>query len=527
MEGTRRPETETGRIRSILDLVPVGVLRLAPTGEILYANLAAAQSLSMPTEEIEKRQATENTWGVAWEDGSADDITPAWILETLQSGVPVRNAVHSIFTDDPEKTRWVLVNMEPMVDADGVVAEVVLTFQDITERKREAIRTEQLQEQLLQSQKIEAVGRLAGGVAHDFNNLLTCITGNISLLQNGDSEPTKAGESLAEAADAARRAADLTRQLLAFSRKQHIEPRRLDLAELVEGLGRMLQRLIGEHIVLEIEKQGGSCCVMADPGQLEQVIVNLVVNARDAMPSGGRLSIHVGAEEAIEDPEETGEFLDPDEYLVLTIQDTGVGIPRENLDRLFEPFYTTKPQGEGTGLGLSTAYGIIKQHGGKITVASEPGAGTSFTILLPRTTEDDTEELRTVKPDALPGGGETILVVEDEELVRRIIERILGRLGYRLLLASQGSQALELSRNHTEPIDLLLTDVVMPGMSGYELAEAIRKERQDIAVLFSSGYSEEDIFRYTSLEEREVHFLSKPYSPKDLAGAVRKALDDS
>ncbi len=527
MKSTRRPETETGRIRSILDLVPAGVIRQSSDGTINYANRVASEIFSMAEEDIEGRTHGDPVWQMILEDGTPVPGEEHPSMVTIRTGERSRNVVRGLFSGEPSQTLWLLISTEPMVDADGTVIEVVITFQDITERKRQATRTKQLQEQLLQSQKMEAVGRLAGGVAHDFNNLLTCITGNIALLQDGDSEETTDGESLAEAADAARRAADLTRQLLAFSRKQHIEPRRLDLAELMEELGRMLRRLIGEHIVLEIEPQGGPYCVMADPGQIEQVIVNLVVNARDAMPSGGRLLIQIGAEQSVEDPEDTGEFLDPDEYLALTAQDTGIGIQRENLDRVFEPFYTTKPQGEGTGLGLSTAYGIIKQHGGVVTVASEAGEGTTFTILLPRAKDCDAAASPRAEANALPHGDETILVVEDEDLVRRIIERILGRLGYRLLLASRGSQALELSRNHTEPIDLLLTDIVMPGMSGYELAEAIRQERQDISVLFSSGYSEEDIFRCSSLEEREVYFLSKPYSPKDLAGAVRKALDDS
>ena len=527
MTSTRRPETETGRIRSILDLVPVGVLRLAPTGEILYANIAAARILSMPTEEIESRGAMESVWDVANEDGTAVDSHSPWILETLQSAEPVRNAVHSIFTDDPARKRWVLINMEPMLDSEGVVAEVVLTCQDITERKRTAAQTEQLQAQLLQSQKMEAVGRLAGGVAHDFNNLLTSITGNISLVRDTHHDDAALQGSLEEAAAAATRAADLTRQLLAFSRKQQITQRPVDLGGLLQGLARMLRRLIGEDIAIEIETTGPSCCVNVDPGQIEQVIVNLAVNARDAMPEGGRLSFRLGADQQVLDPERTGEILDPERYIFITVKDTGVGIPPEDLKRIFEPFFTTKPQGEGIGLGLSTAYGILRQHGGGIAVDSTPGVGTSFTIHLPRIEGRPDAAPRPGAFESFPGGDETILVVEDEELVRRVIERILGRLGYRLLLAADGEKALILSRNHLEPIDLLLTDIVMPGINGVELAAKIRAARPDIAVLYSSGYSEEDLSRTMDLDAGATYLLPKPYSPRDLAGAVRKALDDA
>ena len=527
MTSTRRPETETGRIRSILDLVPVGVVRQAADGEIVYANRVAAEIFSMQTVEIEGRTSADPVWQMVLEDGTpvAGEDHPS--MCTLRTGEPIRNAVRGLFSEDDDRRLWLLISTEPMIDEGGNVVEVVVTFQDITERKRCAARTEQLQAQLLQSQKMEAVGRLAGGVAHDFNNLLTSITGNISLVRDTHHDDAALQGSLEEAAAAATRAADLTRQLLAFSRKQQITQRPVDLGGLLQGLARMLRRLIGEDIAIEIETTGPSCCVNVDPGQIEQVIVNLAVNARDAMPEGGRLSFHLGADQQVLDPERTGEILDPERYIFLTVKDTGVGIPPEDLKRIFEPFFTTKPQGEGTGLGLSTAYGILRQHGGGIAVDSTPGVGTSFTIHLPRIEGRPDAAPRPGAFESFPGGDETILVVEDEELVRRVIERILGRLGYRLLLAADGEKALILSRNHLEPIDLLLTDIVMPGINGVELAAKIRAARPDIAVLYSSGYSEEDLSRTMDLDAGATYLLPKPYSPRDLAGAVRKALDDA
>jgi two-component system cell cycle sensor histidine kinase/response regulator CckA len=524
---TRQPETEIGRIRSILDLVPAGVIRQSATGEVLYANRLAAEIFSMQAVEIEGRTSADPIWQMVLEDGTpvAGEDHPS--MCTLRTGEPIRNAVRGLFSQDDGRRLWLLISTEPMVDAQGDIIEVVVTFQDITERKRCAARAGQLQAQLLQSQKLEAVGRLAGGIAHDFNNLLTSITGNIDLVRESRRDDAALQGSLEEAAAAAHRAADLTGQLLAFSRKQQITPRPVDLGALLLGLEQMLRRLIGEAITIDIDTGGPGCCVRVDPGQIEQVLVNLAINARDAMPKGGRLSFRLGSDAAVTDPEQTGELLDPEDFVFLTVEDTGEGIPPELLEHLFEPFFTTKPRGQGTGLGLATAYGILRQHGGGISVASTPGEGTTFTIYLPRTSESPGEVRRAGGLGDLPGGDETILVVEDEDLVRRVIERILGRLGYRLLLAANGEGALVLSRDHLEPIDLLLTDVVMPGMNGVDLAATVQRERPGIAVLFSSGYSEEDISRSTPLGDAAVHLLPKPYTPRDLAGAVRMALDDA
>ena len=389
---------------------------------------------------------------------------------------------------------------------------------DISARKR-------LEEQVLQSQKVEAVGRLAGGVAHDFNNILTTITGYSELMLmkfQRDDPLRKQAEEIQRAAD---KAASLTRQLLAFSRKQTLQPRVLDLSCVVADLEKMLRRLIGEDVELQTIHDPAVGHVKADPAQIGQVIMNLAVNSRDAMPTGGRLTIGVANARLDTEYARHHEGVLPGEYVMLTVCDTGAGMSREVQAHLFEPFFTTKPQGQGTGLGLATCYGIIKQSGGHISVYSEPGKGTTFKIYLPRVLDAVEPAVPPVTLPELPTGDETVLVAEDEPAVREFAAGMLRDLGYTVLEAGNGEEGRQVMRQHPEgEIDLVFTDVVMPQMGGKQFADWINSERPGTRVLFSSGYTADAIVRHGVLEEG-IAFLEKPYTPAALARKVREMLD--
>jgi CheY-like chemotaxis protein/two-component sensor histidine kinase len=366
-----------------------------------------------------------------------------------------------------------------------------------------------LQEQLRQSQKMEAIGRLAGGIAHDFNNLMTIIKGysQLSLLDLKENDPLR--ENIHEIQTATERATNLTRQLLAFSRRQILEPKVLDLNSLLKDLDKMLRRIIGEDIDMTLLLANDLWKVKIDPGQLEQVILNLAVNAKDAMPTGGKLSI------------ETVNV--PGRYVMLSITDTGVGMPQEVKEKIFEPFFTTK--NIGTGLGLSTVHGIVHQSGGNIWVYSEPGHGTTFKIYLPKVEEElDTLQKRE-ETDSSPRGSETVLLVEDDQSVRSLAYRLLHQQGYTILEAANGEEALRVVQEHAgEKIHLLFTDVVMPYMNGKELADQLKLLRPDIKVLYTSGYTDNTIVHFGVLNQN-ISILQKPFSPKSLSQKVREVLD--
>ena len=412
-----------------------------------------------------------------------------------------------------------LLSVEPLEI--GGERYLLWTSVDITEYKRVLRENSSLQEQLQQSQKMEAIGRLAGGIAHDFNNLLTVIKGNCELqminLHPGD--PMKV--SLEEINRAVQKAADLIRHILAFSRKQIMEMRVFEPNELIMGLEKMLRRLIGEDIELVIELADGVGRIKADPGQIEQVIINIVVNARDAMPQGGRLFIETANVDLEEDYERRHMGVVAGRYVMISISDTGVGMTPEVRERIFEPFFTTKELGRGTGLGLSTVYGIIKQSGGNIWVYSEPGRGATFKIYLPRV-EDPLSERRGKETNTLlPKGSETLLVVEDEENVRAMAISILTKLGYRVLSASDGGEALRIYKEQGSSIDLILTDVVMPSMSGREMVERMGS---GLKVLYMSGYTDEIIAHHGVLLEG-IEYIQKPFTLDRLARKIREILD--
>ena len=416
----------------------------------------------------------------------------------------------------PARDRHFLVSYYPVSGADRRPFAVGMITVDTTERR-------ELEAKLAQSQKMEAIGQLAGGVAHDFNNLLTVIMSYSSLLLSGFDKHDPRREDVEEITAAASRASGLTRQLLTFSRKQMVQPRAVHVSEIVRGIEKMLHRLIGEDIVLESRLAPGTELTVIDPGQLEQILMNLAVNARDAMPAGGRLMISTDAVELKANRAESVLQAPPGKYVRLRVSDTGEGMDPETKAHVFEPFFTTKETGKGTGLGLSTVYGIVKQAGGDLAVRSERGRGTTFDIFLPSQfngpADASTQESHTV----LPFISGTILLAEDDHSLRALAQRVLETEGHTVLAARNGAHALELARDHPGPIDLMATDVVMPGLSGRELLDAVRSARPGVRVLFMSGYTDDEVMKRGVLEG-ETPFLQKPFSPQQLVNKIREIL---
>ncbi len=417
----------------------------------------------------------------------------------------------------------VLTTEGPVVDALGDVIGLFGISRDITEHKRSEKERSRLQEQLQQAQKMESVGRLAGGVAHDFNNLLTVINGYSDLLLGQLSGIDPMHGSITEIKKAGERAAALSQQLLALSRRQIFATRAVDLNEVVADVEKMLRRLIGEDIRLETVLSPQLGRVQADPGQLHQVLMNLAVNARDAMPGGGTLIIETGNVEVDNGYAGKHPELKPGPYVLLTVTDSGIGMTDDVMGHLFEPFFTTKKQGEGTGLGLATVYGIVKQSDGAIWASSEPGRGTTFSVYLPRVGQPAAVPKEVRPPLPTLRGTETILVVEDQGELRRLIEVVLRSYGYRVLEAANAGEALLHAERYAGPIHLLLTDVVMPRMTGPELAGRLKGLRPQMCVLFMSGYSSSAMADH-GIPDSPVPFLAKPFSPESLASGVREAL---
>jgi two-component system, cell cycle sensor histidine kinase and response regulator CckA len=426
--------------------------------------------------------------------------------------------------------RSIEYQLRPLYDVDGNIAGIISTGFDVTEREHAREEQAKLTSQLRQAQKMEAIGRLAGGVAHDFNNLLTCIMGNLTLAEEQLEIEPRLARYLQGASAAAESAATLTRQLLAFGRKQVIEPRPVNLSTLIERVQGMLERLIGESITLETACAADLWHVQADPGQLEQVLVNLIVNARDAITGHGEITVETrNLETSQPDVPVPGPPL-PGRYVMLTVRDTGRGMSDVVRSKLFEPFFTTKETGAGTGLGLATVYGAVEQNGGTITVESTLGQGSTFRIFLPRV-EPDPAALSTPEPPAMPpssrsrGGTETILLVEDEPLVLDLAHCTLQQLGYNVIPCASADEALRRLPEYSNRIDLLVTDVVMPRMNGRELASRAASLQPGISVLFSSGYGE-DIIAKQGVLDAGLYFIGKPYRPGELAAKVRSILDE-
>ena len=501
----KRDAAERERLAMALEQAAEMVVVADAQGTVVYVNQAFEQVTGYPRAEVLGQAAFAETPG--------QGIFPA-LREAIAAGRPSRGRYLNRRKDGAEYSEEAAVSL--VRDAAGAIDSYVAVKRDISrDLAREA--------ELLQAQKMETVGRLAGGVAHDFNNLLSVILSyaGFTLEQLPPGDPLRV--DVQEIENAARRAAALTRQLLAFSRKQILQPVPLDLNLGLAEVEKMLRRLLGEDIDLVLLPAAGLWTVRADPGQFEQVIMNLVVNARDAMPAGGRLTISTANRtlDAAAAAELRG--VQPGPHVMVTVADSGTGMAPEVLARLFEPFFTTKPAGKGSGLGLSTVYGIVQQSGGAIQVQSEVGRGTTFRILLPRL-EAAAEAGRGEAATGRPGGAETILVVEDDRTVLAVATRILEGAGYRVLGAPDGGAALLICERHPAPIDLALTDVVMPNMGGRAFADALTRSRPAIKVVFMSGYTDDDIASHGVLRPG-IAFIAKPLTRSTLLRKVREVLD--
>jgi PAS domain S-box-containing protein len=412
--------------------------------------------------------------------------------------------------------RWFEARMT-LIEEGGRETVFVIAI-DVTEQRS-------LAEQLQQAQKMEGIGRLAGGIAHDFNNLLTVMHGYTELVLAELPEDSAVAQDLRELLSTQERAANLTRQLLAFARNQVIAPQLLDLSALINDMARMLERLIGEDIEMRIHHQPDLAPVYADPGQIEQVVVNLIVNARDAMPRGGRLLIETSNATLSEDYTRTHADVAVGRYVMTAVSDTGVGIPDDIKPHLFEPFFTTKGPGQGTGLGLATCYGIIKQNKGFIYIYSERGVGTTVKFYLPDATGQDNNPPASTTPAVQLHGSERIMVVEDEPILRELVERVLASYGYTTLIAANGVAALQMLEQQDEcPVDLLLTDVVMPQLGGQLLVDRIKARWPQLKILYTSGYTDQAVLEHGRLTSN-IDFLAKPFTPLELAQRIRTVLD--
>jgi two-component system cell cycle sensor histidine kinase/response regulator CckA len=494
--------------RGLVEHAPLGVYRSTPEGRFLHVNPALVTMLGY--ESVEEVLRLDLARDVYADPRARAALIPQYAQQD------VANA-ETVWKRKDGRPLTVRLSVRILRGPAGRIECFEGLAEDITQQRS-------LEDQVRQAQRLEAVGRLAGGVSHDFNNILTAITGFSDLLLEdlAPGDPKRA--DVEEIRAAATRAAALTRQLLAFSRKQVLQPRVMDVNGLVTGLHRVLQRLIGEDVRLEVALAPGLGAVRADPGQLEQVILNLAVNARDAMPHGGRLTIETENVELDEAYARDHPPTAPGPYVLLAVSDTGVGMDAEVRSHLFEPFYTTKEQGKGTGLGLATVYGIVQQSGGHVWAYSEPGRGATFKIYLPRVNAP--VEASAPVPTAVPaaGGRETVLLAEDDPGVREVASDALEHKGYHLLRAPDGQTALEMAAAHAGTIHLLVTDMVMPGMTGRELAEALAALRPGIRVLYMSGYTDDAVIRHGVLED-SLPYLQKPFAPDALARKVREVLD--
>jgi PAS domain S-box-containing protein len=503
------------KMRSILDSVDEGFIIVDREYRILSANRAFCSMLSSSEDQVVGRRCYEvarHALRPCFETGEA-----CAVRHTFENATP--HFIPHTHKEASGATRFLELKSYPITDASGKVVSVIETVNDVTEKRK-------LEERLAQAQKMESVGRLAGGVAHDFNNMLGVILGHTELALDGMDPAEPLFATLRQIRKAAGHSADLTRQLLAFARKQTVSPRVIDLNETVEGMLKMLRRLIGEDIVLAWLPGTRLWPIEMDPSQIDQILANLCVNARDAIAGVGRMTIETGmasftATDCIDRPE-----LIPGDFVMLTVSDNGHGMAKEILDQIFEPFFTTKVMGKGTGLGLSTVYGIVKQNNGFINVYSEPEHGTTFKIYLPRHISKP-GQLRTESPAApAVGGDETILLVEDEPTTRDIARLILEKWGYRVLAASTPGEAVRVAGEHPLEIHLLLTDVVMPEMNGRDLAKTIASFYPEIRTLFMSGYTG-DIIAHQGVLDAGVHFIQKPFSMGGLAAKVREVLDSN
>ena len=496
------------RFRSFFENEPSYCYMVSPEGMIIDLNQAAQSVLGYEKNELEGRPIS-----LIYSPESNQKMKD--FVKQWEATGRIHNQEMTILTKQGEK-RTVLLNASAIMNLAGCIVSSVSVQTDITD----LLYAEQ---RLTQSQKMESIGRLAGGVAHDFNNLLTAIIGNADLARTKLSKADKAYKHINPILEAADRAANLTRQLLIFSRQEKVEPKVIDLTRVTVDFQKILQRILPENIEFKIIHGEQIDSIKADMGQMEQVILNLAVNSRDAMPKGGKLVFEIENIEFGNIHLSETVIVPPGKYVRLSVSDTGAGMDSETISHIFEPFYTTKEKGSGTGLGLSTVYGIIEQSNGHISVYSEIGTGTTFKIYLPAVS-DKAEPLSQSSVDSqIPIGTGTILLVEDEEGVREVAETILSTSGYDVLKAENAAEALDLWEEHKDEIDLLLTDVIMPGISGKELADTLISSRSDLKVLFMSGYST-DVISFHEILPGGVELLQKPFTPFELATVVKNIL---
>jgi len=510
LEERKAAQAEREKLMTAIDQAGEIILITDAEGNIEYANPAfekvtgysRAEVLGKTPRVLKSGKQDAAFYGSLWGDISSGKTWERRMVNKRKDG--------TFYTE--------VSTISPVLDAAGRIVNYVAVKRDITEQLR-------LENQFLQSQKMEAVGVLAGGVAHDFNNILTAIKAYAGFIRNDLPPEAPMRADAGEILTAADRAGTLTRQLLAFSRRQILAPRVVDMNKIVGDMTKMLSRVIGEDIKIGTELEPAPCLALVDPGQLEQVVLNLAVNARDAMPKGGKLTLQTAILAGDAGLSAAHPDLPRGPLVCLKVRDTGTGMTGEVKARIFEPFYTTKEQGKGTGLGLSTVFGIVKQSGGEVTVSSEPAKGATFSIYLPLA-ENTVQDIRANKDGqaAAKTGSETVLLVEDDESLRRLGARILKSSGYTVLAAASGAEALTVLEDHGKPVDLLVTDVVMPGMTGRDLALEIARRKQAGRTLYMSGYTDDAIVKHGVLEPG-IAFIYKPFTVEALALKLREVLD--
>ena len=504
------------RFRSFVENANDIVFSLSPGGAFVYVSPNVEELLGYSVRELEGREFQSLV--------HPEDL-PACLtaLERVMAGDKISGIEYRVRHRNGD-WHWHMTNAAPVRNAEGQLIGLGIA-RDITGLKADAAERAVLQDQLVQLQKIESVGRLAGGVAHDFNNMLQVILGHVELAMERNAAGQSARDDLLEIRKAAERSSGLTRQLLAFARKQTVAPKILDLNDTIHGMLQMLRRLIGENIDLSWRPGRGLGPVRMDPSQIDQILANLCVNARDAVAGAGAIAIETTGESFTPEHCAAHPAHLPGDYIRLSVSDNGCGMDKEVLGKLFEPFFTTKPVGEGTGLGLSTVYGIVRQNHGFIDVASKPGQGTTFHVYLPRHSEAPPQAAPA--PARAPAGTarETILLVEDDPAILAISRTMLERLAYRVIGARSPDAALQLARDHAGPIHLLMTDVVMPGMNGHDLAARLLDPHPHIKRLYMSGYTA-DVIAHHGILDDGIHFIQKPFTLAELEAKVRETLDD-
>jgi len=499
----------------ILNSISEGVIYFSPDLRIQWANKVAANVFGL--------KQPEQLIGILCDELSTSLKKPCLNIPVIRAKQTGKIQKEEITTSDGQiRTVWAY----PVQDAKGELSGIVETFLDITDQKKLEEERNNIQAQFIQAQKMEAVGRLAGGIAHDFNNILTTIIGLADLIVMESSLDESIRENIQEIKQSANRAASLTQQLLAFSRKQVLQPRVINPNKLIINMKKMLRRMIGEDILLETKLDPEIAAIKVDKGQIEQIIMNLVVNSCDAMPNGGRIVLETINAYLDENYWNTHSEAAPGNYVILTVTDNGIGMDEEIKKRVFEPFFTTKEMGKGTGLGLSTVYGVVKQSEGFIYVYSEKDHGTSFKIYLPKADGSEEKIIQERKTGKIESGSEKILLVEDDASLRRMINEMLKNFGYTVYEATSSVRALEMiETDKTQIFDLLLTDVIMPEINGRELAQRVIKKNPGIKVLFTSGYTE-GVIEHHGVLKKGVYFISKPFSSHDLRQKIREILDN-